>query len=60
MVAGMLASEADAMQELMKDVPIGRLGRPEEIAAAVLWLCSPGARFVIGHALVVDGGYTVR
>ena len=60
MVAGMLASEADAMQELMKDVPIGRLGRPEEIAAAVLWLCSPGASFVIGHALVVDGGYTVR
>src|SRR3989449_5872291 len=60
MVAGMLASEADAMQELMTDVPIGRLGRPEEIAAAVLWLCSPGASFVIGHALVVDGGYTGR
>jgi len=60
MVAGMLASQAEAMKELMKDVPIGRLGRPEEIAAAVLWLCSPGASFVIGHALVVDGGYTVR
>jgi NAD(P)-dependent dehydrogenase (short-subunit alcohol dehydrogenase family) len=60
MVAGMLATQAGAMQELMKDVPIGRLGRPEEIAAAVLWLCSPGASFVIGHALAVDGGYTVR
>jgi len=60
MVAGMLTSQAEAMKELMKDVPIGRLGRPEEIAAAVLWLCSPGASFVIGHALVVDGGYTVR
>jgi NAD(P)-dependent dehydrogenase (short-subunit alcohol dehydrogenase family) len=44
----------------MKDVPIARLGRPEEIAAAVLWLCSPGASFVLGHSLVVDGGYTVR
>jgi NAD(P)-dependent dehydrogenase (short-subunit alcohol dehydrogenase family) len=60
MVAGMLASEPDAMKELMKEQPIGRLGRPEEIAAAVLWLCSPGASFVIGHALVVDGGYTVH
>lgn len=60
MVAGMLASEPEAMQELMKEQPIGRLGRPEEIAAAVLWLCSPGASFVIGHALAVDGGYTVR
>jgi NAD(P)-dependent dehydrogenase (short-subunit alcohol dehydrogenase family) len=60
MVTGMLASEPDAMKEIMKDQPIGRLGRPEELAAAVLWLCSAGASFVIGHALVVDGGYTVR
>ncbi len=60
MVAHMLAKEPDAMKEIMRDQPIGRLGRPEEIAAAVLWLCSPGASFVIGHALVVDGGYTVH
>lgn len=42
------------------DQPIQRLGLPEEIAAAVLWLCSPGASFVVGVALPVDGGYTAR
>ena len=56
MVAGMLVSQPEAMKELMKEQPIGRLGRAEEIAAAVL----PGASFVIGHALAVDGGYTAR
>jgi NAD(P)-dependent dehydrogenase (short-subunit alcohol dehydrogenase family) len=60
MVASMLVSQPEAMKELMKEQPIGRLGRPEEIAAAVLWLCSPGSSFVIGHALAVDGGYTSR
>ena len=58
MVAGMLVGEEEVMKEMMKDVPIGRLGRADEIAAAVLWLCSPGASFVVGVALPVDGGYT--
>ncbi|RKF51047.1 glucose 1-dehydrogenase [Paraburkholderia fungorum] len=60
MVTGMIEREPEAMDALMKEQPIGRLGHPEEIASAVIWLCSPGASFVIGHALAVDGGYTVR
>jgi len=57
MIAG---GQAHAIDAILKDVPVGRLGRPEEIAHAVLWLCSPLASLVIGHALVVDGGYTAR
>jgi NAD(P)-dependent dehydrogenase (short-subunit alcohol dehydrogenase family) len=46
-------------EQLVALHPIGRIGRPEEIADAVLWLCSDGASFVLGHALAVDGGYVV-
>jgi NAD(P)-dependent dehydrogenase (short-subunit alcohol dehydrogenase family) len=60
MVEEMLAKEPEAMKEILRDQPIGRLGEPEEIASVVLWLCSPGASFVIGHALAVDGGFTVH
>ena len=48
-----------AYEEIAKNVPIGRAGTPEEIASAVLWLCSPGASYVVGQALTVDGGMTI-
>ena len=60
MVADMIIRERISQEDLLRDQPTGRLGRPEEIASAVLWLCSPGAGFVIGHSLAVDGGYTAR
>jgi NAD(P)-dependent dehydrogenase (short-subunit alcohol dehydrogenase family) len=39
-------------------VPLGRIGRPEEAAEAVLWLCSPSASYMTGNSLIVDGGFT--
>lgn len=45
-------------EQLLANDPIGRLGKPTEIAEAVLWLCSPAASFVNGQALGVDGGFT--
>lgn len=51
--------DAQAYAAMENGVPLGRAGRPEEIASAVLWLCSPGASYVVRHALTVDGGLTV-
>jgi NAD(P)-dependent dehydrogenase (short-subunit alcohol dehydrogenase family) len=49
-----------AMKAFLRDQPIGRMGRPEEVAAAVLWLCSPAASFILGVALPVDGGFVAH
>ena len=58
MVADMIANRELDPEEAIANQPIARLGRADEMAAAVLWLCSPGASFVLGVALPVDGGYT--
>src|SRR4051812_33218683 len=60
MVADMIAKGELDIADAVADQPVGRLGRGDEIAAAVLWLCSPGASLVHGVALPVDGGYTAR
>jgi len=60
MVADMMATGELTVDDAIAGQPIGRLGRADEIAAAVLWLCSPGASLIVGVALPVDGGYTAR
>jgi NAD(P)-dependent dehydrogenase (short-subunit alcohol dehydrogenase family) len=50
---------AEGRQAVIAQEPVGRMGKPEEIAATVVWLCSDAASFVVGHAMVVDGGQTV-
>ena len=52
--------DPEIVKAMLAQAPIGRFGEPEEIAAAVLWLCSPSASYVVGHTLLVDGGYTAR
>lgn len=46
--------------KVIAEEPVGRMGKPEEIAAAVIWLCSDAAAFMIGHAMVIDGGQTIQ
>jgi NAD(P)-dependent dehydrogenase (short-subunit alcohol dehydrogenase family) len=51
---------SEGRAKVISEEPIGRMGEPEEIAETVVWLCSKGAGFIVGSALVVDGGQTVQ
>ena len=54
------AGQEEALKALEKMIPMARVGRPEEIAHAVLWLCSDAASYVTGQSISVDGGFTMR
>lgn len=56
----MAGGQQDALDAMLGAVPVGRLGRPEEIANAVVFLCSDAASLIVGHTLVVDGGYSIQ
>jgi NAD(P)-dependent dehydrogenase (short-subunit alcohol dehydrogenase family) len=58
MMQRVTADTAEGRDSVIAQEPVGRMGTPEEIAAAVVWLCSDAASFVIGHAIVIDGGQT--
>jgi len=54
------AGQGEALKAMEKSIPMGRVGRPEEIANAVLWLCSDAASYVTGQSISVDGGFIMR
>lgn len=60
MLKGLTGGNPEFEQAVAAAEPMGRVGRPEEVAEAVVWLCSDAASFVTGHALAVDGGWVAQ
>jgi NAD(P)-dependent dehydrogenase (short-subunit alcohol dehydrogenase family) len=56
MLRGFVGGDEETLEKMGRRAPIGRIGEPEEIAEAIVWLCSDAASFVTGHALEADGG----
>jgi NAD(P)-dependent dehydrogenase (short-subunit alcohol dehydrogenase family) len=60
MMARYTGGTEEGRARVIAEEPVGRMGTADEIAEAVLWLCSDAAHFIIGHAMVIDGGQTIQ
>ncbi len=60
MIDGLLQSMPDVMASLSATTPMQRIGQPEEVASAIVWLCTGEASFITGHALSIDGGFVAQ
>lgn len=60
MVANAIGDHPEHMDAIIDAIPLGRMGKAEEIAGTVLWLSSSLAGFMVGQAVVPDGGYTIK
>lgn len=60
MVDRFTGKNKDVEKQFQNMEPVGRLGQPEEVAEAVMWLCSDSSSFVTGDAIAVDGGWTAQ
>ena len=60
MVESVINAQPELTEGLLALEPVGRLGKPEEIAQTAVWLCSDAASFVTGHSMAADGGYTAQ
>lgn len=60
MIDRLTGNKKETIEQFTELEPMGRFGQPEEIANAVVWMCSDEASFVTGHAMVVDGGFVAQ